>query len=288
MSGVIAGGLVGQLQSGGTITQSSAMVNVTTGNAISGAQMNNAGGLVGTVQAGASIANSSALGSIITTGINTFAGGLVGRNDGTITNSNSSNAVSGIAGSGPNDIGSSIGGLAGFNSGTISGSFATGPVHGTTASASQLNAVIVGGLVGLNNGRDHELLRDRPGERQRQGRARRTGRRQFRRHQRVLRNRIGQQHRRLDGMIGGLVGLNGITTVMGNLLTGTIANSYATGGLHATGDVIAGGLVGSNSSSITSSHATGSVNSASRRAGWWDRTRRPARSPTHMQPARSR
>ena len=63
-------------------------------------------------------------------------------------------------------------------------------------------------------------------------------------------------------MIGGLVGLNGITTVMGNLLTGTIANSYATGGVHATGDVIAGGLVGSNSSSITSSHATGSVNGA--------------------------
>ena len=125
-------------------------------------QMNNVGGLVGVVQSGASITNSHALGRHHYTGTNTFAGGLVGRNDGTITNSSSSNAVSGIAGNGSNDIGSAIGGLAGFNSGTISGSFASGPVSGTTASASQLYAVIVGGLVGLNNGPGRSRIPTRP------------------------------------------------------------------------------------------------------------------------------
>ena len=96
---------------------------------------------------------------------------------------------------------------------------------------------------------DHEFLRDRHRDRQRQGRARRAGRRQFRRHQPVLRDRIGQHHRHhANGTIGGLVGLNGVTDSR-NLMTGTIANSYATGPVTATGDVVAGGLVGSNSSS---------------------------------------
>ena len=83
-------------------------------------------------------------------GFNTFAGGLVGRNDGTITNSSSSNTVTGHSGNGSEDMGSAIGGLAGFNSGTITGSFATGPVNGT-ATSNPNDSVIVGGLVGLNN-----------------------------------------------------------------------------------------------------------------------------------------
>ena len=92
-STVVIGGLVGQLSTGGTISQSStSAVNVT-----SAGTYNQTGGLVGVVQAGASITDSSATGGIIAGGVNTFAGGLVGRNDGTITNSFSSNAVSGIA-----------------------------------------------------------------------------------------------------------------------------------------------------------------------------------------------
>ena len=50
-----------------------------------------------------------------------------------------------------------------------------------------------------------------------------------------------------NGIIGGLVGLNGVTNSP-SLMIGTITNSYATGAVTATGDVVAGGLVGANSS----------------------------------------
>ena len=250
-SGIIAGGLVGQVQSGGSISQSTAAVNVTTGDASAGFIMNTAGGLVGVVQSGGSISQSSSSGTV-TTGINTFAGGLVGRNDGTITNSSSSSTVSGASGNGFYDIGSAIGGLAGFNSGTISGSFATGNLSGTSPLGAQY-AMIVGGLVGLNNSPGQIINSYASGAVTGSGQVELGGL--------VGGNfsaisgsyAIGPVSGSGNGTIGGLVGFNS---------GGTIASSYASGPVTgSTGNVSVGGLVGTSDSlsSITNSYATGAV-----------------------------
>jgi filamentous hemagglutinin family protein len=224
-SDVIVGGLVGQLASGGTIAQSS----TSTLNVIGSGTYNQIGGLVGFVQAGASITDSNSTGGLIKGGtteggvpttFNIFAGGLVGRNGGTITNSFSSNAVSGASQNGSENFSSSIGGLVGFNDGVISGSNATGPVSGESLGAQY--AVIVGGLVGLNNS---------PG---------------------LIENSWSSSTVTGIGQVelGGLVG--------GNFAS--ISNSYATGSVTGTGDGSIGGLVGLNSDgAITNSHATGAV-----------------------------
>jgi filamentous hemagglutinin family protein len=250
-SGIVAGGLVGQLQSGGHITQSSVTaVNITTGDAIAGgAQMNNVGGLVGVVQAGATIDQSSASGSTIKTGTNTFAGGLGGRNEGTIANSYSSNAVSGSAGDGPNDIGSAIGGLAGFNSGTIIGSFASGPVYGKTSSQSQQYSVLVGGLIGQQTSSGQIINSYASGAVTGTGKIELGG---------LVGSNFGSINQSYAfgpvsgsgaGQIGGLVGIN----------NGLIANAGAAGPVTGTGSVSVGGLVGQNDGAIISSSASGAV-----------------------------
>ena len=90
LTGVIAGGLVGQNgvfgepNQPGTITNSSASATVTVGNGCAGdcyGGMNLAGGLVGANVAGSTITLSSAAGSV-TGGTYSFIGGLVGQNDG--------------------------------------------------------------------------------------------------------------------------------------------------------------------------------------------------------------
>jgi len=133
-----AGGLVGT--NDGSITSSWANGSVTAGaNA-------EAGGLVGSNAIGASISNSWASGGVTAdagTGFFSFAGGLVGFNDGSVASSWATGNVSVGAGS-------FAGGLVGFNgdfvatAATISNSFATGNV-----SSSGLN-VSLGGLVGFN------------------------------------------------------------------------------------------------------------------------------------------
>ena len=235
-SDVIVGGLVGQLGSGGTVAQSSASaVNVT-----SSGTYNTAGGLVGLVQAGATVTDSSATGGLIKGGdetVNIFAGGLVGSNGGTITNSFSSNAVRGASQNGSENFSSAIGGLVGFNAGLISGSNATGAVSGESFGAQY--AVIVGGLVGLNNS---------PG---------------------LIENSWSSSTVTGIGQVelGGLVG--------GNFAS--ISNSYATGSVTGTGDGSIGGLVGLNSNgAITNSHAIGAVtgNSAMSPSAAWSATAR--------------
>ena len=89
------------------------------------------GGLVGTNYG--TITNSYSTGSV--SGVYGYGGGLVGENDGTITNSYSAGSVSGGECYG--------GGLAGVNVGTINNSYSTGTVTG---------CLDVGGLVGHNSG----------------------------------------------------------------------------------------------------------------------------------------
>lgn len=108
---LLAGGLVGQIGSGGSVSTSYATDNVT-GNS-NGVASTGIGGLVGQLVSGASISNSYATGSVSG---NTDVGGLVGQaTGGTVTDSYASGAVTGA---------SYVGGLAGSNgSGGTSATF---------------------------------------------------------------------------------------------------------------------------------------------------------------------
>ncbi|MCH7315216.1 filamentous hemagglutinin N-terminal domain-containing protein [Acinetobacter sp. ANC 3882] len=98
--------------------------------ATGGIKSENIGGLVG-VNATKDIINGSyATGRVKG---DTYVGGLVGRNDGTVTNSYSTSAVEG---------GASIGGLIGYNVGTVENSYSNGAVTGVNN---------VGGLIGENS-----------------------------------------------------------------------------------------------------------------------------------------
>ena len=146
------------------------------------------GGLVGFNEG--TITNSYATGSVSGS---SSVGGLVGFNEGTITNSYATGSVAGS---------SSVGGLVGFNEGTITNSYATGSVAGDEDA---------GGLVGFNDG----IITNSYA----------TG------------SVLGRIH------TGGLVGWN----------RGTITTSYATGSVAGDEDV--GGLVGDNrNGTITNSY----------------------------------
>ncbi len=134
-----AGGLIGEVEDGGSITYSDATGSVT-GNS-------DVGGLVG-YDAGGTIANSYATGNVVATvsaGSNALAGGLVGEEDtlngvpGSIT---SSYAIGSVTADGY-----SVGGLVGENFANITSSYAEGNVVPYKKGASY-----VGGLVGGNDG----------------------------------------------------------------------------------------------------------------------------------------
>src|SRR4051794_15643662 len=169
-TGAGAGGLVGF--NFGTITNSFASGNVTSGNSSDIFHASQIGGLVGLQNAGASINTSFAIGDV-SAGTKSNAGGLVGSNNGgSISNSGASGAVSSVdnqAGGlvGFNGVGSTIttsfaagnvtgggfgvGGLVGDNMGTIVGSFAMGNVT-STAPFSANHDGDAGGFVGNNSG----------------------------------------------------------------------------------------------------------------------------------------
>ncbi len=190
----------------------------------------NVGGLVGSNDG--IITNSYATGSVSGSGSADDAGGLVGSNDGTITNSYATGSVSGSGSAGD------AGGLVGSNDGTITNSYATGSVSESD------NA---GGLVGQNNFGS-------------------------------IRNSYATGSVSESDNAGGLVGQNNFGSIRNSYATGsvsesdnagglvgrnddgTITNSYATGSVSGSGSAgDAGGLVGSNDGTITNSYATGSV-----------------------------
>ncbi len=103
------------------------------------------------------IRNIGILGGSVTAGAD--AGGLIGYNNGVITNAFSTATVSGV---------NYIGGLAGGNGGTITRSFANGAVTGTGQD--------IGGLVGENDVATIKAIPTRRGSGQGQQRSRRLGR----------------------------------------------------------------------------------------------------------------
>ncbi len=256
LTGVIAGGLVGQNgifgepNMSGTITNSSAAVDVTLGNGCAGdcyGGTNFAGGLVGFNIAGSTISSSNASGSV-TGGAYSFVGGLVGQNDGSVTNSFASATVASTSTGA--FFSSAVGGLVGFNTGLISGAHASGNASGVGSPESFLSA-IVGGLAGLNNEGGQIVDSYATGA------------------------VSGTNSVQLGGLVGGnfaaitnsyatgAVTGNGRGSVGGlvgnNFSGGTITGSHATGAVGGTGSLNAGGLVGDNSATVSNSYATGNV-----------------------------
>jgi hypothetical protein len=144
------------------------------------------GGLVGKNEG--TVSNSYATGSV--TG-DDFVGGLAGKNEGTASNSSSTSSVTGNT---------RVGGLMGQNSATMSNSYSTGNVTGNTH---------VGGLMGRNEG--------------------------------TASNSSSTGSVTGDDYVGGLVGKN----------DGTVSDSYSTG--NVTGNTHVGGLVGQNNDIVSNS-----------------------------------
>ncbi|QCB44907.1 GLUG motif-containing protein [Hydrogenophaga sp. PAMC20947] len=229
-------------------------------------------GLFGATNTGAVIQNIGLLGGSVSG--KDYTGGLVGSNNGTISESHATGIVSGKTNVGglvgyngsrisdsyatgsvtatgvPLGFGSNLsafGGLVGSNdSGTISNSYATGNVTFATS----LAVVSLGGLVGSN---DSGTISDSYA----------TG--------------IVSGKRNVGGLVGsnstngtisdsyatGKVNGNEYTggLVGSNSTNGTISDSYATG--IVSGNLFTGGLVGFNSGTISDSYATGIVSGTS-------------------------
>jgi filamentous hemagglutinin family protein len=206
------GGLVGLNGAGGTITNSHTVPGP--GSVPGSVQGSNAaiGGLVGTNQGAITNSYSTQQVSTTSTAISKSAvGGLVGHNFGTISQSHhDTGAVS--------SAGGDVGGLAGENDtgGTITGSYASGDVTPGDYEA--------GGLVGRND---------------------------FGATITVSYYSNGTVNARSQADVGGLVGIN----------NGTVDKTYSTGTVIGAQNV--GGLVGGEgvvgTSTITNSYATGSV-----------------------------
>ncbi|MGH9356971.1 MAG: beta strand repeat-containing protein, partial [Terriglobia bacterium] len=101
-------------------------------------------GLFGQIGSGGVVENIGLVGGSVTDANSFEIGGLTGYNNGTITNSYETGAVT----SGSGGLGSEAGGLVGYNHGTISNSYAAGAV----SDGSSFGGNLLGGLVGYNNG----------------------------------------------------------------------------------------------------------------------------------------
>ncbi|MFL4986367.1 MAG: GLUG motif-containing protein, partial [Xanthobacteraceae bacterium] len=288
---VMLGGLVGNNNAGGQITDSSASGAValgTFGNAgglvgfnrgfianssASGAVTSDGlftaiGGLVGYNSVGAHISNSQASGSVTSLANasseteTTDAGGLVGINYGILTNTGASGAVSvGAHGNG--------GGLVGFNGGTIATSFATGAVTGAAglpdSGPDNGHHTHLGGLAGTNQGTITDS--GASGEVGSAGVAFLTaGGLVGDNSGTILRSfALGNVRVGDHGTAGGLVGDNGASDCQGCIIgdghsnEARIADSHAGGSVTGGAGSLLGGLAASNSGSLTNTFATGAV-----------------------------
>ena len=176
-----------------------------------------AGGLVGSNDG--TITNCYVTGDVSVSAEDVSAGGLVGENSGTIANSYAMGDVSVSITTAYSE--SYTGGLVGANiRGTIENCYATGDVSGTSPDES----AIAGGLVGVNSG--------------------------------TIKSSYAMGDIDSSCCAGGLVGVND---------DGTITNCYAMGDISSTSTnsfVCVGGLVGMHYGTITNSYATGDVSAS--------------------------
>jgi hypothetical protein len=268
--GVGAGGLVAQNK--GLIENSSSAADVNVANSNSAGSLSVAGGLVATNLG--MITGSSATGNV-SGGAFSVLGGLVGQNglfnfgSGSIVSSFATGNVNGGTG-----INASLGGLAGFNSpgSTITASHATGSVTSTAsvvqngpncAASNSCQNVSAGGLVGQNFG---EITNSHAGGNVRVG-ANGTGGGLVGFNNGIIENTFA------TGNVTGAAGSKGIngqggSTTLGGLVgnnQGLISESSASGNVGGgnAANLQAGGLVGDNAGTIISSVATGNVQAGS-------------------------
>ncbi|WP_131913573.1 beta strand repeat-containing protein, partial [Celerinatantimonas diazotrophica] len=183
-------GLFGYVGSGGTIRNIGLEGGSISGQRIVGGLVGENEGTISNAYATGAVTGSDSLSSLVG-----YVGGLVGHNIGKISNAYATGAVTGSSG---------VGGLVGWNDGSLSNAYATGAVTGSSYG--------VGGLVGFMYGTISNAYA------------------------------IGAVTGSSDS-VGGLVGIN----------HGTISNAYATGAVKGTGanDGFVGGLVGYNGSNAT-------------------------------------
>ena len=233
---------------GHTLSQPAYTVNSLINSGCNGGQY--CAGLFQTLNAGATIQNFGLIGGAVTTSLNglfdltgltttqlSYAGALVGDNQGTISNSYSTVAVIG------NGVGG-VGGLVGRNGGTIDHSFSTGAVTGTTPSL--LN--FAGGLVGNNHGYILNSYATGVVTETSQSTYASAG------------GLVGVNTGKLNGTEGYIYNSYATGAVNGTVSTSLTASPYVLNllGFTFSGGMF-GGLAGSNTGIIDTSYATGKV-----------------------------
>ncbi|MDF2873550.1 MAG: filamentous hemagglutinin N-terminal protein [Sporomusa sp.] len=184
-------------------------------------------GLFGHTSTTADIRNVGLVGGSVTTAYG-YVGGLVGENNGSITNSYNSNSVSGT--SGPD-----VGGLVGYNYGSITNSYNSGSITGYQW---------VGGLVGNQSGGSIENSYN-------------SG--SVKGSYRIVGGLTGSSSGSITNSYnsGSVTGSDQVGGLVGYQSGASITNSYNSG--NVTGSTQVGGLVGYQSGSITNSYNSGSV-----------------------------
>jgi hypothetical protein len=203
---------------------------------ISGSRSSNVGGIAAFSDYGA-ILSGDFVSGIVVSPDGFFAGGLVGQNNGSITNSSASTAVTG-----------------GYSAGGIVGSNQTNPITNTRWTGTVIggDASYVGGIAGTNAGlleNDTATGKAKGGSEATVGGVVGTG--EFSINEAILNCSADVSVSSTDGgPVGGLAGFN---------FGGPITGSHATGNVVSGDYAVAGGLAGSSTELISTSYATGSV-----------------------------
>jgi len=202
-------------------------------------------GLFGSLTGEAQVSNVGMVDANIT-GSGWYVGGVAGRNQGSISNSYSTGAVSGTW---------SVGGLAGYNagSGSISNSYSTGAVSGTIEQDGN-----VGGLVGRNEGAVTQCHST--------GAVSGTGS--------FAGGLVGRNyggHVTQCCSTGTVTGNDTVGGLVGeNWYPGTVTQCYSTGAVSGTGNYV-GGLVACNDGTVTLCYSTGRVSGENEVGGLFGR-----------------
>ena len=232
--------------------------------------MNSQIGMIGDLGPTSTINNLGVTGITVTG--DEYVGGLVGWNEGDITSSHATGAVT-MSG----DYGEYAGGLVGYNDGNITSSYATGSVH-----ASGYDCSYVGGLVGYNDGdiTGSHATGNVEGSNYVGGLVGVNGYSGTINSSYATGDVTGEDGEFIGGLVGGNYGGDINSSYATGIVTGgdyvgglvgssnynedesrdpSISDSYATGSVVGNGDYV-GGLVGFNyHGTITSSYATGNV-----------------------------
>lgn len=180
----------------------------------------NAGGIVGVNNNGGAVYDVESTGSVIAGSSSAVAGGLVGKNNGGLANSFSDSAVTVATGVTLDKDTTALGGVVGINNGNVQYVDSLGVTNGGATSSSN-----IGGIIGTNNGNMYS----------------------------------GYNESIVSGKdkVGGIIGENSTGGTVTN-----IVNATSVTGENVSADNVSqyvGGLVGSNSGSVTNGRNNGTI-----------------------------